>query len=164
MDLFCISGPRYSLQYHFWSHSIDEGAFFSSLVVITSSMNSEVTIQCSTKPPLKYFCSTPKKVGKWDRAIIPPSSAAGSRRPTEPFWQIQIIIFKKYECKQIYLIGLYLSKRLSGPPTSGGWRGGDGCSVSFAHLFGSWAKIFLWAIGTPLNSDLWIRGGCLSYF
>ena len=28
-------------------------------------MNSEVTVQCSTRPLLKYFCSTPKKVGKW---------------------------------------------------------------------------------------------------
>ena len=35
-----------------------------------------------------------------------------------------------------------------------GWRGGEGCTVSFASIFGSWAKIFLWAIGGPLNSDL----------
>ena len=31
---------------------------------------------------------------------------------------------------------------LSRSPTIGGWRGGEGCSVSFAHLFGRRAKIF----------------------
>ena len=52
---------------------------------------------------------------------------------------------------------------LSRSPTSGDRRGGDGCSVSFAPFFGSWAKILLWAIGGTVNSDLWIRGGCGDY-
>ena len=45
---------------------------------------------------------------------------------------------------------LYLSKQLSRLPTFGGWRGGDGCSVSFAHHFGSWAKILLCEKGSSL--------------
>ena len=43
---------------------------------------------------------------------------------------------------------------------SAGEEGGEGCSVSFAHFFGSWAKIFLWAIGGPMKSNPWNRGGC----
>ena len=58
---------------------------------------------------------------------------------------------------------LYLSKRLSRPPTFGGWRGGDGCSVSFAHLFGNWVNIFVWAIGGTLNKNMSNRGSCSVY-
>ena len=36
---------------------------------------------------------------------------------------------------------------------------GEGCSVSFASIFGSWAKIFLWGICRTSDRDLWIRGG-----
>ena len=38
----------------FWSRSINGGAVFYSLVVTTSSTRSEITIQCSTRSPLKY--------------------------------------------------------------------------------------------------------------
>ena len=96
---FCEN--RNWLQCPFWSRSIYGGAFFSSLVVTTSSTNSEITIQRYTNCPWQYFCSAPKKVCKWDRATIPPFSPTEGLRATEPFWQIQISIFKKYECKQI---------------------------------------------------------------
>ena len=56
-DLFT---DAYALQCPFRSRSIDGGAFFSALVEATSSKHSELIIQCSTKPTLKYFCSTKK--------------------------------------------------------------------------------------------------------
>ena len=58
-------------------------------------------------------------------------------------------------CSLIFLWFVFV-KTLSSSPTPGERRG---CPVSFAHLFGSWAKIFVSAIGGILNSDLWIRGG-----
>ena len=52
---------------------------------------------------------------------------------------------------------------LSSSPTSGDRRGVDGCSVWFAHLFGSWAKILLWGFGATLNMKLSNREGCSVY-
>ena len=62
---------RIMLHYPFWSRSIDGGASFSSLIETTSFTHSEVNIQCSTTHQAPIIFS--KKVGKWDRATVPPT-------------------------------------------------------------------------------------------
>ena len=52
---------------------------------------------------------------------------------------------------------------LSSSPTSGDRRGVDGCSVWFANLFGSWAKISKSAIPGTMNINMPIRVGCSVY-
>ena len=66
-----VTNPCDYVQCSFWSRSVYGGAFFSSLVDTTASTNWHVYIHFARNCPLRYFCPTPKKVGKWDRATIP---------------------------------------------------------------------------------------------
>ena len=52
---------------------------------------------------------------------------------------------------------------LSSSSTFGERRGVDGCSVWFANLFGSWAKISKSAIPGTMNINMPIRVGCSVY-
>ena len=84
-------------QCFFRSRSIDGGAFFLITGLHHNPHDFRDYYSLVHQVPIKIFLFNSQKRRQMRQSNHPPSSPAEGRRATELFWQIQIIIFKKYD-------------------------------------------------------------------